>query len=403
MRSEYVGYAIKKIRSRRLRSWLTVVSVLIGIAMIYTLISFGQGLSSYVDSLSSKMGKDKLIAQAGSFTTIIDENFFFTESELGFLRKMNGISEVSPLYFKGVQVKKGKKSVYAFGIGVSTGKDRRLVEETFGVGIIKGRNLRKGEKNKVVLGYNYQLPNKAFKNPLRVGDNVLINDVPMEVIGFYEQVGNPQDDTNVYFSLEGFESIFPEAKHKYNEIIARVTEGQDPAFIAEKATDKLRKLRGQKRGQEDFTIQTFEDAIKTFTNILTIINVILVLIAMISVIVAGVNIMNTMYAAVLERTKEIGIMKAVGARNRHIMLIFLVESGIVGLVGGVLGILVGYALSSLGGKIAENAGFAMLRPEFPLSLTIGSLLFSFFVGSLSGVLPARAAARQKPVDALRYE
>jgi len=121
------------------------------------------------------------------------------------------------------------------------------------------------------------------------------------------------------------------------------------------------------------------------------------------VLVAAVNIMNTMYTAVLERTKEIGIMKAIGSRNRYILMIFFFESGILGLIGGTIGILFGYGLAKMGGAIAAEAGYALLQPFFPWWLTVGCLTFAFLVGATSGFFPALQASKLKPVDALRYE
>jgi putative ABC transport system permease protein len=112
--------------------------------------------------------------------------------------------------------------------------------------------------------------------------------------------------------------------------------------------------------------------------------------------------MNTMYTSVLERTKEIGVMKAVGARNQDIMQIFIVESGMLGFVGGLMGCIIGLAISKTAEIIAnKQLGSDMLRAYVSWKLILGALLFSFIVGSLSGVFPARKASLMKPVDALR--
>ncbi|MBI5636275.1 FtsX-like permease family protein [Candidatus Micrarchaeota archaeon] len=114
--------------------------------------------------------------------------------------------------------------------------------------------------------------------------------------------------------------------------------------------------------------------------------------------------MNTMYTSVIERTREIGIMKAIGAKNRDIMLLFLIESGVLGLVGGLVGVSLGVLLSKIAQALAEQAlGVGLFKPFLPAELIIGALLFSFVIGTLSGVLPARAASRLQPVEALRYE
>lgn len=141
--------------------------------------------------------------------------------------------------------------------------------------------------------------------------------------------------------------------------------------------------------------------IKSFTSILGIVQVFLIGIAAISLLVGGIGIMNTMYTSVLEQTKNIGIMKAVGAKERDIMMVFLFEAGILGLVGGVIGVLFGIGIGSLVEDISAAANMPMLKVYMSWELIIGSLLFSFIVGCVSGAAPARDAARLNPVDALR--
>ena len=113
--------------------------------------------------------------------------------------------------------------------------------------------------------------------------------------------------------------------------------------------------------------------------------------------------MNTMYTAVLERTREIGVMKAIGAKNSDVMLIFLIESGMLGLVGGLIGILIGIGISKTVEIIASKFIGGLLKAYFPWYLIAGALIFSFLIGTISGVMPAMQASKMKPVDALRYE
>ena len=113
--------------------------------------------------------------------------------------------------------------------------------------------------------------------------------------------------------------------------------------------------------------------------------------------------MNTMYTAVLERTREIGVMKAVGAKNGQILGLFLIESGLLGLVGGLIGTLVGIGISLVAGRFIDQALSVPFIPSFRLELILGAIAFSFVLGSISGVLPARQASGLQPVEALRYE
>ena len=404
MKLDYIKYALENIMHKKLRSWLTVLSILIGIMAIFALVSFGQGLSYYVNSLSSQMGTDKLMIYAKGFGAPgMDENFYISDKDIDVIGKVNGVAEVTGMYAKGVEVEFNKEKKYSFGIGMPQGPERRMVSEMATIEVGEGRDLKKSDKLNIVLGYNYQFPNIIFKKPVNVGDTVRINGIDTRVVGFYEAVGNPQDDSQVYFTIEGFELVFPEIINKFQYALARTQPDADPAAVAEKATEKLRKFKGQKAGQEDFFIQTFEQAIETFMTIMTVINGVLVLIALISLVVAAVNIMNTMYTAVLERTSEIGVMKAVGARNSDIMTMFIFESGLFGLVGGALGIFAGYLVAKTGGAIATAYGYPILQPIFPLWLIAGCLMFSFFVGAVAGLLPAVQASRLQPVEALRYE
>ncbi len=405
MKLDYIMYSLNHVKNRKMRSWLTVLSILIGITAIYALVSFGQGLQIYMSELATEMGTDKLMIQPkGAMAAGFDLDFYISKEEADFISKVNGIDEVIGMYAKAIEVEHKKQKKYVFGMSLPTqGKEKDLVYDMFTVSMDQGRELKSGDKLKVTLGYNYQFANKIFSKAINIGDKISINGVSVDVVGFFESLGSAPDDSQVYLTEEGMLLIFPETEDKFQYVFARTAPGEEPSEVAERAEEKLRKFKGQKEGQEDFIIQTFEQAIEVFGTIITVINAVLLLIAMISVVVASVNIMNTMYTAVLERTKEIGVMKAIGAKNIDIMFIFLFEAGLLGLIGGALGILLGYGIAKMGGSIAASAGYGLLQPVFPLWLTIGCLLFAFFVGAFSGLMPARQASKLKPVDALRYE
>ncbi|MBI2542193.1 ABC transporter permease [Candidatus Woesearchaeota archaeon] len=398
-----VKYALQNFRKRKLRSGLTILSILIGITAIFALLSFGIGIKQYVNQLAEESGGNKLFVQArGVGAPGTDENFFLSKDDVDFMGKMKGVDELVGMYFKVAEIKYNDQKRFYFVSGMDTSKID-FIEETFSIKIIKGRQLKKGDDDKATLGYNYQFDDKIFRNAVNVGDKVELNGRRFEVIGFYEEVGNPQDDTNIYVTGEAFESLYPNSKDKFGFVMISSQKGVKPSELASRLEERLRKFKGQEGGKENFFVQTFEDALATFTTIINVINGMLVLIALVSLVVAFVNIMNTMYTAILERTKEIGVMKAIGARNNDILLIFVVEAGLIGLIGGILGVLLGYFISSIGGSIAAASGFALLKPAYPLALIIGCLVFSLLVGAAAGFLPARRASKLKPVDALRYE
>jgi len=403
---DILKYSISNLWNRKLRSFLTILSILIGITAIFALISFGQGIGKYMEDFGQEMGTDKIFLMPGGGLANAPgtSNILFTEDEIEFIRKIKGVDEITGMMIDAGKVEfKDFLEKYPYVIGISMeSKEKRLVEEMFGgIGILEGRSLKKGDVLKVNLGYSYTVPNKVFKKRISVGGTIEINDVKVKVMGFYEEIGNPQDDVNVYLSVEGFKEIFDVEEYEY--LYVRAASDQNPSELAERVEEKFRKHRGLKEGEEDFTVQTFEDVMETFTNVIMILNGVLVIIALISIVVAAVNITNTMYTSILERTREIGVMKSIGARNRVILLIFVIESGLLGLLGGIIGIIFGYGIAKFAGFVSAAAGLSFLRPFFPWWLTTGCLMFAFLVGAGSGFLPAIQASRMKPVDSLRYE
>ncbi|MBW2995824.1 ABC transporter permease [Candidatus Woesearchaeota archaeon] len=403
---DLLKYAISNLWDRKARSFLTILSILIGITAIFALISFGQGLNSYMLEFGEEMGTDKIFLMPGGGLAQAPgtSNILFSEDDLDFIRKVNGVEEASGMFIENGRIKfKDYREVYTFVIGLSTdSEEKRLIEEMFGgIEILEGRPLKKGDTLKATAGYSYTVPDRLFKKRVNIGDKVEVNDVEVEIIGIYEEIGSPTDDAQMYISQEGFIEIFDIDEYEY--IYIRAAPGQDPSDLAEKIKERFRKYRGQKEGEEDFSIQTFEDVLQTFTVVIGVLNGILVLIALISVFVAAVNIANTMYTSILERTQEIGVMKSIGAKNSFILFIFMAESGILGIVGGAVGVILGYLIARLGGAIAAAQGLGFIRPSFPAWLVIGCLLFAFLVGSLSGLIPAIQASKLNPVDALRYE
>jgi putative ABC transport system permease protein len=403
---DLIRYVINNVFHRFTRSFLTILSILIGIMAVFVLVSYGQGLKHYMDEMSQKMGTDKLMAMPKGAGAPGSTGTYFTKDDFDFIKKQKDVAEATATAMRQSELKndpqKLGKWVYIMGMP-SEPSEIRLMWETFGgYGILEGRELKKGDSNKVMLGYNYKLADKIFSKPLKLGDNVYIKDQPFKVVGFMEEIGNPNDDANIYLTEEDMKKYF-DTDDTYDYMFIKVESGLNPTEVADRLTEKLRKKKGQKEGEEDFFIQSFEQLMATYGAVLTILNSILVIIAGISVLVAAVNIANTMYTAVLERTKEIGIMKSIGARNSSILLIFFMESGFLGLIGGSAGMLLGYGLAKLGAVILAGVGYSFLKPYFPLWLIIGCMIFSFVIGAASGFLPARAASKLRPVDALRYE
>jgi len=250
-----------------------------------------------------------------------------------------------------------------------------------------------------MVGHNFA--EDFFDQSLELRDKILIEDYSFEVVGILKKSGNPQQDNTLIIPEAAFREILG-IDEIYDIIPAKISSGEDIELVTERVKKELRKYRDVEEGKEDFTVETPGDILATLNNILLIVQGVLVGIAAISLIVGGIGIMNTMYTAVHERTREIGIMKALGAKNKDISLLFLIESGFLGFFGGVIGVTLGYLIS----KGVELVAFQiyeslLIQAQFSLTLMIGMLLFGFGVGAASGVFPARQAANLKPVDALR--
>jgi putative ABC transport system permease protein len=343
---------------------------------------------------------DKLIVMAKGVSPF-GSSVKFDKLDVDAIKKVNGVEEVVGFYAVSAEVEFNKEKRYAYAVGGDFKEHKTLFEELMTVEIIAGDSLSSNDKSKAVLGYNYQFADKIFSKPINLGDKIKVNGNYFTVAGFYGAVGSPDDDSHVYVTEAAAEDVL--GATSYSEIFARVSPGENSTKIAGDVTKGLRTHRNQQKGNEDFFAQTFEQVIQTFTAVLNVIIAVVVLIALISVIVASVNIMNTMYASILERTKEIGIFKAIGAKNSEILAIFMIESGMLSLIGGIIGIIIGFLIAKTAGMIISATGYGFLQPFFNWQMVFSILLFSFLIGLIAGFLPARNASRLKPVEALRYE
>jgi putative ABC transport system permease protein len=402
---DYFFLALNNFRRRKLRAWLTMIGIFIGIAAVVALISLSQGLQYSIEQQFQNLGKDKIVIQPnslGSPGSATSQSLILTSRDLNFIQNINGVDWVIGVLIKTDQVKFRDEAKIEYIAGINS-RDLDLNLKMQGVGLLQGRSLKEGDNFKVVLGYSHSINDKIWKRGIKVGETMIIEGQEFKVVGILDSVGNPFDDANIYIAKDTLKGIL-NIKDEESQILAKASEGANVTELAKTIERKLRSFRGEKEGQETFSVTTSDQLLKSFQSIFGIVQAVLVGIAAISLVVGGVGIMNTMYTSVLERTKEIGTMKAVGARNSDILLIFLFESGLLGLIGGAIGIAIGFTLGKgveYVGRIA--LGTNLLQAIFPWYLIVGALTFSFLIGSLSGIFPALQAAKLKPADALRYE
>ncbi|MBI2133479.1 ABC transporter permease [Candidatus Woesearchaeota archaeon] len=406
MISDYLSLAVKSIRNRRLRSWLTMVGIFIGVAAVVSLISLGQGLQAAINEEFTTFGIDKVLIQAkasgfGPPGTLSAGKV--TEDDIELIKKVSGVERVAGRVIKPATIIFRDEQQARSIVSIPSKPDEaELILSSRTYEILQGRMLKPSDKDKVVVGYDYAY-SKLFGKPVSVGSKLEINQKKFEVVGIMSRIGDPFSDKAVLMNQDVLKELF-DADNDISVIVAQVKEGEDLTLVAEDIRRAMRKDRGQKEGREDFEIQTPQQYLESFTTIINVVQAVVIGIAAISILVGGIGIMNTMYTSVRERTKEIGIMKATGARNSQVLLLFLSESGLLGLAGGTIGVILGILIGKSVERIAMQAlGSELLKAYFPWYLIVGALAFSFTLGAASGIFPALQASRLKPVDALRYE
>ncbi len=405
MISDFFKLAYNSVKNRKLRSWLTMLGVFVGIAAVVSLISLGQGLQSSIEGEFSSLGTDKLFVQAkgsafgppGTATPSV-----ITDTDKEIVKESRGVKRVASRLIRSAQIEFDNNVVYQYVGSMPDDKDERdLVIEVFDPEFVSGDMMNSNDERKVVIGNNYATK-KKFGSNVKIGDKLKIQGKEFKVAGILKRYGNFELDDVVLMNEEPMRELFG-IKDQIDLIVVQVLPGSDPGMVADGLRRELRNSRNVDEGKEDFDIQTPEDILKTVNNVLLVLQVVLIGIAAISLLVGGIGIMNTMYTSVLERTKEIGIMKSIGAKNSDILTMFLIESGFYGLAGGVIGVILGLGVSFSVGKIASVAlGSDLFKASFSPYLVVGALAFAFLVGCASGVLPSMQASRLKPVDALRY-
>lgn len=395
--------AWKGVKRRKIRSWLTMVGIFIGIMAVVALISLGQGLQASINEEFKKLGSNRItISPGGAFLGPGGASLAtgkIKEKDLEVVKGVKGVDSAAGILVKNARVEYEGEIDFLNTWGFPTSSEgEKMVEGISFFEVERGRQLKKGDKYRVVVGYT--IAEDTFDKKIEVGSKIKIKDKTFEVVGIQKKAGTGVHDLVVRIPLETSREIYNEPE-EISTVFALSQEGYEPAKVAEEIKKGLRKFREVEEGEEDFTVQTAEQTIGQLNQILDIVNLAIIGIAMISILVGGIGIMNTMYTTVLERTAEIGVMKAVGARNSQIMALFLVESGLLGLVGGAVGLLLGLGMAKLGELLAVSLGAGIFKIFINSYLIFGALIFSLLVGAISGLLPARQAALMQPVEALR--
>jgi putative ABC transport system permease protein len=381
-----------------------MIGIIVGMALFIAMIGLGNGLRIAVTNQFSIAGPDIIGVQAsgggqgppgqGVVDPLIkeyaDDITDLSNVELAICVLFHSVA----MEFNNVQNFEFAQSVPISGELKDDYVDRLNLE------IVQGRFFRDNERGKVVLGNNFYQDDTKFGKELKLGQSVLIDGKNYEVIGFLEKRGSFIIDDTFRMNEDDVRDI--SGKDEDCNLISVRAKTRDDVDAAKLQIEKyLRDARDVKEGEEDFSVSTPEQALSNLNSILNGIQIFILLIAFISMIVGAIGIINTMFTAVMERKKEIGIMKAIGAQNQDIFALFFIESGLLGLVGGLIGIGLGY-LMALGGTSVLSSFFnTPTNPDISFVLVIFALLGAFVIGSLSGIIPALQAAGLQPVKALK--
>lgn len=395
---DILNIAFRNIRYQRIRSYLTLIGIIIGIAAIVALVSIGQGLSDSVTSSFEKLGMDVIFVEPGSQTGITTA-FARTirESDIDIIENIPGVEQVMPFYEHPSLAIVGSEQESVFLIGVEIEDIPYLVQSGF-IDIGEGRNLVSGDRYSLVVPGTFV--EEAFDEELKLRQRVKIEGKSFKIIGITQS-------SDVFFSGFGLINMGWVPADTLKEV-ADVT---DPVELAVKVYDRelvpeveaeIKERLERDHEEVDFSVLTTEGILVSAGIVLTLIQLVLVGIASISLVVGGIGIMNTMVMAVMERTREIGVMKAVGATDRQVQGIFIAEAGLFGMVGGIIGAAVGLGAAFLVSSFADSAGFPLPIDPDPFVIG-GAIFFALVVGIISGIYPARRAAKLDPVEALRYE
>lgn len=400
---DYFNLSFKNLKHRGIRSWLTLLGIFIGVAAVVSLISLGNGLKIAVSGQFGVSSTEIITVTAEGVTLGPPGSGAVEPLTLDDLRAIENLNNIEKVIRRNIAVGKFEYNdlvVFGYAMNVPNGEDRDFVYEQIEIEAELGRLLRDGDTNKVVLGHNFYADKVGLGKEITPGRNVLIQDEKFEVVGISKKQGSFIFDNIVLMNEKPLEDLMGYG----DEVDVIVVQVKDESLMDKTKEDiekLLRDRRNVKFGEEDFQVTTPDASMETVNSILNGVQAFVVIIALISILIGALGIVNTMTTSVLERKREIGVMKAIGATNQQIFFQFFIESSLLGLAGGAIGAIIG-SLAGYGGTIAlNNLLGATVKPSISFGLVFFSLLGSFIIGGLAGIWPAMNAAKQNPVEALR--
>jgi putative ABC transport system permease protein len=399
--------ALQSIRAHSFRSFLTSLGIIIGVASVIAVVSIVQGLSASISEEFKGLGSNSLTVRAyTSFEQAMQgkENVLSLNDYEQIRAHLDDVSNVSPMFGPfgnfGTTVRHAGQSTFSQVTAVTEAYQES--QQTFPA---IGRFIRDSDdvsrRRVCVIGPKVVEKLKLPDNP--IGKFIEIGGEWFKIIGVTEEKGESfgfsQDDF-VLIPFSVGQSISGNNVKLNISITFTVNEIEQIEAVQGRLTSLLRQMHKLKPGElNDFKVQSSQEMLESFDSIITMMTLVLGGIVSISLLVGGIGIMNIMLVSVTERTREIGICKALGAQKHHILMQFLIEATTLSILGGLIGLVLGYGLGILAASMIPNFPPAVV-PWWAILMSFG---FSSMVGIVFGIMPAAKAANLNPIDALRYE
>lgn len=402
----------------KVRSSLSIIGIVIGVASVIAILSLGAGMQQSLNERLGSLGSDIITISPGA-SRASGSQAGFRDDDFGG-RGRTTISETKNITSKDVEALKLIPNVGKIEGTVSKRADVGYLSETSSFSVKgvdpkvwkdmvvskleAGRYLSQGDTNVVVIGS--RIASGRFKENIQLNRQITIEGKPFRVVGILKaSTGFGSDDSNIYMPIDTARITLKDVDAKaLDSIEIKIKDVNQIDDTLAQIESRLMLTRAVNDRTKDFSVNSVKEMQESISQTLTIMTLFLGAIAAISLLVGAIGIANTMFTTVLEKTKEIGIMKSVGAKNKDILLIFLFNSAMIGLTGGIIGSLLGilgsevfsiFTVRLMGGVSATT----IVTPQLVI-LVVG---FSVLIGIIAGVVPAYRASKMNPVDALRYE
>ncbi len=408
-------HAYNMVRNSKLRTWLTILGIVIGVAAVIAILSMSEGMQATINAQLGGLGGDIVTISPGfsrgsemiglgrgppggppgeaQATQATDEEIVLSRTDLQVLKGIPDIALIDTNIRGDVEVSYlGKKGTVS-AIGV----DQKVWFQVTTGTIKDGRMLDSADQNVVVIGG--MLSSSYFDRDVGINKMITIENRSFRVVGILDD-----KSYSTYMPIQmAYQVIDDKENEQYDTLIVKIKNEDRLDEVITKIESKLMTSRHVTQDGKDFTVTSSKKMQETRAEMMNSMNTFLLAIAAVSLIVGSVGIANTMFTSVLEKTREIGIMKAIGAHNNDILLIFLFNAAFIGLVGGTIGVILGALLSDLLTTFMDVPLEARSYITVSLNSIIMALAVSVTVGILAGIIPAYQASKLKPVDALRYE